>query len=128
MTDDRFSRGMAKIQADFGERGERVLDAFADIAPDLSRYVAEFAYADVHSRPGLDTPQRSLVTISVLTGIGGCEPQLAVHVHAGLNVGLKPTEIVEAVMQCAVYAGFPRALQAMTVVRAVFDERGLLPL
>jgi 4-carboxymuconolactone decarboxylase len=48
-------------------------------------------------------------------------------VHASLNVGLSPREIVEAMLHAAVYCGFPRALNATFVAKKVFGERGLLP-
>jgi 4-carboxymuconolactone decarboxylase len=125
--EDRHKRGLSRMQEVLGEHSDTVLDSLADVAPDLGRFIVEFAYGDVHSRPGLDHRQRSLVAVSVLSGIGGCDAALTLHVHGALNVGLRPDEIVEAVMQCAVYAGFPRALIAMGLVRAVFVERGVLP-
>lgn len=64
----------------------------------------------------------------MLTALGGCEPQLEVHVGAALNVGLEPEEIVEALLHAAVYCGFPKALNAVFVAKRVFAERGLLPL
>ncbi len=63
----------------------------------------------------------------MLTALGGCEPQLEVHINAALNVGLSATEITEALLHAAVYCGMPRALNATFVARKVFDERGLLP-
>jgi 4-carboxymuconolactone decarboxylase len=75
----------------------------------------------------LAPPQRQLVTLGVLTALGGCEPQLEVHVNAALNVGLTPAEIVEAITHAAVYCGFPRALNAVFAARRVFAERDLLP-
>jgi 4-carboxymuconolactone decarboxylase len=63
----------------------------------------------------------------MLTALGGCEPQLRVHINAGLNVGLTPSEIIEALLQSAGYCGFPRALNATNVAKEVFAERGLLP-
>lgn len=124
---DQYKRGLSRMEEVFGERRDAVLDSLAGVAPDLGRFIVEFAYGEVHSRPGLDHRQRSLVAISVLSGIGGCDGALALHVHGALNVGLTPEEVTEAVLQCAVYAGFPRALTAIGVVREVFTERGLLP-
>ncbi|GAB3106181.1 carboxymuconolactone decarboxylase family protein [Streptomyces calidiresistens] len=124
---ERHKRGMDRMRQVLGPKADTVLGDLADVAPELGRFIVEFAYGEVHSSPGLDHRQRSLVAISVLSGIGGCEPALELHVHGALNVGLDPSEIVETVMQCAVYAGFPRALCAMAVVRQVFEERGVLP-
>ncbi|MEX2100012.1 MAG: carboxymuconolactone decarboxylase family protein [Acidimicrobiia bacterium] len=121
----RLDRGLEKLAEIDGEAGQRVMTALQDIAPDLARYIAEFAFGDVYSRPELVPRDRQLVTIGVLSALGGCEAQLRVHVGAALNVGLTPREIVEAVIHVVVYAGFPRALNAINVVREVFEERGV---
>jgi 4-carboxymuconolactone decarboxylase len=64
----------------------------------------------------------------MLTALGGCEAQLAVHINASLNVGLTPGQIVEAFLHASAYWGFPRALNAVFVAKKVFSERNLLPL
>ncbi len=126
-TDDRYARGIAKLQDIDGDEGLAVIDALADIAPDLGRYVIEFAFGDTYSRPDLSRAQRQLITIGVLTAIGGAEPQLRVHLNAAVNVDLTPTEIVGAIIHTVPYVGFPRALNAMFAAKAVFADRGLLP-
>ncbi|WP_411346705.1 carboxymuconolactone decarboxylase family protein [Paenibacillus sp. WLX1005] len=110
-----------------GQAGERVIASLQEIAPDLGRYVIEYAFGDIYSRDTLDARQRQLVTISSLTTQGGCEAQLHVHINASLNVGLTPAEIVEALMHCSPYTGFPKVLNAIAVAKQVFKERGLLP-
>jgi 4-carboxymuconolactone decarboxylase len=90
--------------------------------------VIEFAFGEIYQRPILDLRQRQLVTISALTTLGGAEPQLEVHVNAGLNVGLTAAEVVEAIIHCVPYIGFPRVLNAIFVARRVFEERGVSPL
>lgn len=64
----------------------------------------------------------------MLTALGGCEPQLEVHIGAALNVSLQPQQIIEAFLHVSVYCGFPRALNAVAVARKVFTARRLLPL
>ena len=73
------------------------------------------------------TADGSGVDAAALTALGHCQPQLAEHVHGALNVGCTPEQIVEVVIQMAVYAGFPAALNGMHTVKTVFAERGLLP-
>ena len=63
------------------------------------------------------------MTIGVLTALGGCEPQLRIHIGAALNVGLTREEVIEAILHASVYAGFPRALNAVFAAREVFAER-----
>lgn len=125
---DRFERGLAKLAEIDGEAGARVVDALADVAPDFARLLVEFPFGDVYTRPGLDLRSREIATIAALTAMGNAAPQLKVHVEAGLNVGLTPTEIVETVMQMAVYAGFPAALNGLFAVRDVFAARGVTAL
>jgi len=123
----RYNRGAAVLEAVDGAGGQRVVDALADIAPALAHHVVAYGFGEVYSRPGLTPRQRQLVTLGALTALGGCEPQLEVHVNAALNVGLTAVEIVEALTHTAVYCGFPKALNAMFVAKRVFAERDLLP-
>lgn len=96
--------------------------ALADIAPDFARYLLEFPFGDIYARPGLDRRAREIATIAALTALGNAAPQLKVHVAAGLNVGLTRDEIVEVIMQMAVYAGFPAALNGLFAAKEVFAE------
>lgn len=127
-TNERFRRGALKLREIDGEQGLAVVDALADVAPDLGRYVVEFAFGDVYSRDDLDDRQRQLVTIGALTALGGAEPQLVVHINAALNVGLTPHEIVGAITHTAPFTGFPRTLNAILTARTVFENRGVLRL
>ncbi|MEU6580411.1 carboxymuconolactone decarboxylase family protein [Nocardia sp. NPDC046763] len=126
---ERFRRGAAR-QAELGGSGRvrgRVYDELADIAPDLHRFAVEFAYGDIHSRPGLDAGRRELVILGALIALGDTRPQLEAHLGSALNAGVAPGEIVEAILQALPYAGFPRVLSAMGVARGVFAGRDLLP-
>jgi 4-carboxymuconolactone decarboxylase len=125
---ERFQRGWERLMEVDAEGGERVIESLRDVAPDLGRYVVEFAFGEIYRRPVLDLRQRQLVTISVLTTLGGAEPQLEVHVNAGLNVGLTAREVVEVILHCIPYTGFPRVLNAVFVAKRVFEERGVSPL
>lgn len=125
ISNDRYTRGERALAEIDGEAGQAVIDSLADIAPDLARYVIEFAFGDVYSRPGLDLRAREIATIAALTAMGNARPQLKVHINAGINVGLSQQEVVETIMQMAVYAGFPAALNGIAVAREVFAERAM---
>jgi 4-carboxymuconolactone decarboxylase len=124
---DRFERGMEVLTRIDGEGGQKVIDSLADISPELGHQVVAWAFGDIYDRPGLAPRDRQLVTLGMLTALGGCEPQLDVHINAALNVGLTPQEIVEALLHSAVYCGMPKALNATFVAKKVFVERRLLP-
>lgn len=125
--EERYEHGLQVLKRIDGEAGQRVVESLADISPELGHQVVAWAFGDIYARPGLPARDRQLITLGTLAGIGGCEPQLEVHVNAALNVGLTPEEIVEAFLHVAVYAGMPRALNATFVAKKVFAERGLLP-
>jgi 4-carboxymuconolactone decarboxylase len=118
--ESRFERGARALSEIDGEAGDRVVASLADIAPDFARYLIEFPFGDIYSRPGLDLRAREVATIAALTALGTAAAQLKVHIEAGLNVGLSRDEIVEIVMQMAVYAGFPAALNGLFAAREVF--------
>ncbi len=64
------------------------------VAPDLARYVVEFPFGDIFSRPGLDLKTREMITIAALTTLGNAEPQLKDHIHGALNMGCTTEEII----------------------------------
>lgn len=122
-TDDRYTRGWNKLQEIDGEAGARVIESLKNIAPDLGRYTIEFPFGDIYSRPGLDLKSREIATVAALTALGNAKPQLKVHIHGALNVGCSREEIVEIMIQMAVYAGFPAALNGVFAAQEVFAER-----
>lgn len=122
---ERYERGMDMLKAVDGQGGVRAVQALAEQFPDLARYIIEFPFGDVYSRPGLTLRDREIATIAALTAMGGVLPQLKIHIRAGLNVGLNRKEIEEIIIQMAVYAGFPAAINGMIVAGEVFAEDGI---
>jgi 4-carboxymuconolactone decarboxylase len=123
--EDRYERGWKRLQELAGDHGEKVIEGVADVSPDLARYVVEFGYGDVYSRPALDNHPRQLIAISALAAMGGADAQLEYHIGIALNVGVPPVEIVETVVFLAPFVGFARALNAARSVKRVFAARGV---
>jgi 4-carboxymuconolactone decarboxylase len=122
-THDRYKRGWDKLKEVDGEAGERVIESLKDIAPDFARYLIEFPFGDIYSRSGLDLKSREIAVVAALTALGNAAPQLKVHIHGALNVGCTREEVVEVIIQIAVYAGFPAALNGLFAAKEVFKER-----
>ena len=122
-TQDRYRRGWEKLKEVDGEAGERVIDSLKDIAPDFARLLIEFPFGDIYSRPGIDLKSREIAVVAALTALGNALPQLKVHIHGALNVGCTRQEVIEVIMQMAVYAGFPSALNGLFAAKDVFKER-----
>ena len=122
MSEDRYKKGLEMLKMMHPKSYGELADNLKDIAPDLARFVAEFPYADVYTRPGLDLKTRELVTIASLTTLGHAQTELKSHILGALNVGCTREEIVEVMIQMAVYAGFPTALNAVYTSKDVFEE------
>ena len=123
MSKERYERGWRKLTGIHGKEGERVIQSLDHVAPDLARYIVEFAFGEIYSRPSLDLKSREIATVAALTALGNAKPQLKAHIHGALNVGCTRQEIIEVIIQMAVYAGFPAALRAMNTAKTVFQER-----
>lgn len=126
MENTRFTQGMEQLRTIDGKGGENVIKSLEDIAPDLGKFIVEFAFGDIYTREGLTTEEREMITLSSLLTAGGCEPQLEVHIGGALNVGISPEKVIETFLQCIPYTGFPKVLNAVFVAKKVFAERGLI--
>lgn len=122
-SESRLERGKRALADIDGKAGQNVINGLADIAPDFATYLFEFPFGDIYSRPGLGLREREIAKIAALTALGNAAPQLKVHIEAGLNVGLSKDEIVEIIMQMAVYAGFPAALNGLFAAKDVFAAK-----
>lgn len=120
-----FKRGIERLNEVDGKAGDNVIASLAEIAPDIGKYIIEFAFGDVYCRKGLSLQEREIITIASLLTAGGCEPQLEVHINACLNVGLPPKKVIETFIQCIPYTGFPKVLNAVKVAKGVFGERNI---
>ena len=117
---ERYERGLRKLtEIDAGAVGGMVAN-LQDVAPDFARYLVEFPFGDIYSRPGLDLHSRQIATVAALTALGTASPQLKVHIDGALNVGCTREEIIEVIIQMAVYAGFPAALNGLAAAKEVF--------
>ena len=121
-TNDRYERGLKKLKEIDGQAGERVIESLKVIAPDFARLLIEFPFGDIYSRPGLDLKSREIAVVAALTALGNATPQLKLHIRCALNVGCTKQEVVEVIMQMAVYAGFPAALNGLSAAKDVFAE------
>ena len=123
MASEKYERGEKLLRKIDGDKvADNLLADYENIAPDFTRYLVEFAFGEIYAREG-DVKQKELVAIASLATMGGCDKQLGTHVRGAFNVGLTEAEIVEAVMMLIPYIGFPKALNAMAVVKRVVEKR-----
>lgn len=120
---ERLAKGLKVLGSINGESGKHIMSKLKDISPDMARFVIEFPYGDIYSRPGLDLKTRELITIASLVTIGFAEHELKAHVGNALNAGCTQEEITETIMQMSVYAGFPAALNGLFIAGEVFQKK-----
>ena len=112
---ERYLRGIEIAEQLAADKLDEFLTSrVAELAPDFARMAIEFPLGDIYTRDGLDLRSREMVAISSLATLGDTGPHLRMHIRAALGLGLTKAEIIEILMQTAIYAGFPAALNALT--------------
>jgi 4-carboxymuconolactone decarboxylase len=122
MEQTRFEKGLETLKKITGSSGSAVVESLKDIAPELADWIISFSYGDVLSRTHLDLKSRQLATVAALTAMGTATPQLKVHIKGAINVGCSKQEIIEVILQMAVFAGFPAAINGINASREVFEN------
>jgi len=104
----------------FGQKAaEMAEESLVNMNPGFEEFV--MMALSIYDRPALDMKTRSAMTMAVLTALGRIQ-EMTVHVRAALNVGLTEEQIGEVIMQVAVYAGVPAAIEAYQVANRVFEK------
>lgn len=112
---ERYLRGIEiaeQLAAD--KLDEFLISRVAELAPDFARMTIEFALGDIYTREALDMRSREIVAISSLAALGDTGPHLKIHIRAATRLGVSKAEIIEILMQTAIYAGFPASLNALS--------------
>lgn len=118
MDSERWSKGLENYKRLTGceENIFAEMNDFGDI-------VLEFAFGDLYSRGTLTWKERQIATMAVQIALGR-EPQLKIHMKAALHIGVTVKEIEEVLIQTAVYAGFPAAMNGYRVLKEIRRELG----
>ena len=121
--DSRYDAGMKVrkevLGADHVARAQAQTTA---LDADFQRFITETAWGSVWARPNLDRRTRSLITIAILAALG--REELALHLRASRDLGVDPTEIVEALFHVAIYAGIPAANTAFAMAKTHLGGKG----
>ncbi|MBK5933706.1 4-carboxymuconolactone decarboxylase [Rhodovulum imhoffii] len=108
---------LAQLEAGAPNKVRANLDAFH---PDTAELVLGWSFADVVGRDGIDLKTREMLTVAMLAAMGTAPGQLDFHMRAAMNTGVTREEIVEIVLQVAVYAGVPACMNAITSAKKAF--------
>lgn len=118
----RFEEGLKVQKSIFGE----VIDHMHKNAPanqtHIQQYLSAYCFGDLYTRGGLDLKTRELLTLCMLSALGGCENQVKSHVRGNVSVGNDKNTMLDAITQCLPYMGFPRTLNALSCINEVIPE------
>ncbi|MEJ2635215.1 MAG: carboxymuconolactone decarboxylase family protein, partial [Calditrichia bacterium] len=118
----RFDEGLKVQKRIFGD----IIDKMHQNAPEnqkhIQNYLSAFCFGDIYTRGGLDLKTRELLTLCILSALGGCEAQVKSHVNGNLSVGNDKNMMLEAITHCLPYMGFPRTLNAIACINEVVPD------
>ena len=122
MTNELFEKGL-KVRREV--LGAEYVDASLSQADDFSRplqeLVTEYCWGNVWSRPGLDRKTRSLLNLAMLTALNRPH-EVKLHLRGALNNGCSKNDIMEVLLQTAIYCGVPAAMDSLRVAKEFFQE------
>jgi len=120
-----FEKGLAIRRDMFGaELADKAWAAADDFNRPFEELVNQYCFGEIWSRPGLDRKTRSIVTLSMLTGLNRPN-QIRAHVRGAISNGVSKQEIQELFLQAAIYCGVPAAVDSFRIAREVFQEMGI---
>ncbi len=113
----RHDQGMTVRREVLGdEHVDRAVAGADETTADFQDLITRYAWGEIWSRPGLDRRTRSCITLGVLAALHH-DDELAMHIRAARRNGLTREEIVEVLLQVAVYAGVPAANRAFAIAQ-----------
>jgi 3-oxoadipate enol-lactonase len=122
---NRGERGRREFEGVMGHKPEEALGEVLRTSPQMFEAVVDGAFGGALARPELGRRDRELATVAVIAAMGGAGGRLASHVRGALRQGVEASELLALCEHVSVYAGFPRALDALAVVNDVLEEQGV---
>ena len=122
MTSELFEKGLQVRREVLGaEHVDASLSQADDFSRPLQELVTEYCWGNVWSRPGLDRKTRSLINVAMLTALNRPH-EVKLHLRGALNNGCSKNDIMEVLLQTAIYCGVPAAMDSLRVAKEFFQE------
>lgn len=120
--DTRFQKGLATQVEIFGDVIKKMHESAPSNQKHIQAYLSAFCFGDFYTRSGLDLNTRVLLTLCIISALGGAEGQVKAHVHGNINVGNDKVTLISAITHCLPYMGFPRTLNALSSINEIIPE------
>ena len=122
MASELFEKGLQIRREVLGaEHVEASMSQADDFSRPLQELVTEYCWGNVWSRPGLDRKTRSLINVAMLTALNRPH-EVKLHLRGALNNGCSKNDIMEVLLQTAIYCGVPAAMDSLRVAKEFFQE------
>ena len=119
----RLEKGLAIQVEIFGDIIEKLRGNAPANQKHIQDYLSAFCFGDFYTRSGLDLKTRELLTLCIVSSIGGAESQVKAHVQGNKNVGNDKATLIAAITHCLPYMGFPRTLNALACINEIIPEK-----
>ncbi|MBT2701624.1 carboxymuconolactone decarboxylase family protein [Bacillus sp. ISL-40] len=120
--DNRFDKGLATQVEIFGDIIAKMREGAPANQKHIQDYLSSFCFGDFYTRGGLDLKTRELLTLCIVSALGGAEGQVKAHVQGNKNVGNEKETLITAITHCLPYMGFPRTLNALNCINEIIPE------
>ena len=120
---ERYAEGARVQEAIFHESAMKLAEGAPEDLRHVHRYMTEVCFGDIYSRSGLDLKTRLLLSLCILSALGGPNSSLKAHVQGNLNVGNDRQAMISAITNIIPHIGFPNAISALTCVNEVAPKR-----
>ncbi|BBP81699.1 hypothetical protein PHLH8_13410 [Pseudomonas sp. Pc102] len=119
---DRYEAGLVAFERLMHLSPAAYVQALEALSPDMADWAMEFAFGEILGRSGMEVSHKQFAAISMLATCGNRQDQLAAHMRAALADGITVSRVAEVLIQLSVYAGFPMALNAFSVLATAIEE------
>lgn len=121
MSSERYKRGKAIRDGAFGKEGLGRWEELHELCPTHADAIHEYCFGTVWDRPHLDLKTREMIVIATAAA-QDLPGEVAMHVRGALNRGATRDELIEVILQCSPYIGFPKTNHALKAAKEVFDK------
>ena len=124
MDKKRYEAGLAVRREVMGSAYvDEALAKADDLTRPLQDLITEYCWGEIWTRPGLPRQTRSLINVAMLTALNRPH-EVRLHVRGALHNGCTREEIIEVLLQTAIYCGVPAAIDSFRAARDVLDDAG----
>ena len=119
---DSYDQGFEQLKKMLGEdRANAVVNRFRSLSPVFEKEAISVVFGRTWARETIDLKTRSLCSICILAALGR-QNALKINFELALKNGATVDDIIEALLQVRIYAGYPAALDALSMLDTVLAE------